>query len=114
MPTTRKRFETFAVVERQLARDVVPARGRPYCHTCTVDTFADVAAEIEAHKGRSFTGEEVRDALEGMQRGIAKRRQGKLQEGGRTRRRGDYRAAAHASRCSRIAASQPRGFSMWG
>lgn len=39
--------ETFAVEQGSLVRRVVPKRGKPYEHRCTLATFTEVAHRID-------------------------------------------------------------------
>jgi len=59
-----QRDETFSVVENILIRSVVPAQGKPYQHTCDQDVFENVCHAIDELAGRSFTGEEIREAIQ--------------------------------------------------
>jgi len=56
--------ESFAVENDLLVRRVVPKRGKPYEHTCTKQVYENVAWAIEQLGARSFTGEDIRDAID--------------------------------------------------
>lgn len=49
----------MSVDEGVLIRAVVPERGRPYEHSCSLGTFQEVCHAIDAAGARSFTGEEL-------------------------------------------------------
>ena len=55
MPTTRKRDETFTVLDGHLVRAVAPARGRLYRHRCPLVTFERVAHAVDEAGGDGFT-----------------------------------------------------------
>ncbi|MBL1216606.1 MAG: hypothetical protein D8M59_03840 [Planctomycetes bacterium] len=56
MPT---RDETFAVADGHLIRSVTPARGRPYVHRCSHDSFREVLWAGEDLACGGFTLEEI-------------------------------------------------------
>jgi len=56
--------ETFTVDGDVLVRRVVPKRGQPYEHTCDRTTYEAVAHAIDDLAGASFTGEEIREAID--------------------------------------------------
>jgi hypothetical protein len=58
-PTSRRRTEEFAVVDDHLVRSVTPARGRPYEHRCSRDTFREVLWAGEDLACGGFTLEEI-------------------------------------------------------
>jgi len=53
------RWEAFDVVDDVLIRDVWPARGEPYCHTCSKAAFQEVLYAIDDQDGRPFSGEDL-------------------------------------------------------
>jgi len=59
-----ERDESFSVVEKVLIRSVVPRRGTPYDHTCDQEVFENVCHAVDELAGRSFTGEEIREAIQ--------------------------------------------------
>ena len=48
MATRRQRSETFEVQDGYLIREVVPRRGKPYTHRCSLATFEHVAHAIDS------------------------------------------------------------------
>jgi len=58
-----ERCETFSIQDGVLFRRVVPRRGEPYEHTCTERVYKDVAYAIEQLGATTFTGEDIRDAI---------------------------------------------------
>lgn len=58
-PDDRK--ETFAVEDGWLVRRVIPKRGKPYDHRCSLDTFREVLFTGEELAAGGFTLEEVVD-----------------------------------------------------
>lgn len=54
---------SFAAHEGTLAMSVAPRRGRPYTHRCVLDTYEQVAYDIEKH-ARGVTIEEMRERLD--------------------------------------------------
>ena len=58
------REETFNIPFDSLVRRVVPRKGAPYEHTCTKQVFDDVAFAIEELGTGTFTGEEIRAAID--------------------------------------------------
>lgn len=56
--------ETFSIEDGVLIRSVIPKRGTPYVHTCTLDVYKDIAWAINELGGRSFTGDALRDAAD--------------------------------------------------
>ena len=59
---TQQLDETFVVdaAHGVLLRRVVPRRGKPYEHTCTKQTYDDVAYAIEQMGNAAFTMEDIR------------------------------------------------------
>ena len=53
------RTETFIVADDHLVRSVTPARGQPYEHRCSLDTFREVLWAGEDLASSGFTLEEV-------------------------------------------------------
>ena len=53
------RDETFAVADGHLIRSVTPARGRPYVHRCSRDSFREVLWAGEDLACGGFTLEEI-------------------------------------------------------
>lgn len=51
--------ETFTIDQGALLRSVVPDRGKPYEHVCSLDAFREVCHAIDALDERSFTGQEL-------------------------------------------------------
>jgi len=59
-----ERIESFSIENDLLVRRVGPKRGTPYEHTCAKQVYDDVAWAIEQRGSRSFTGEDIRDAID--------------------------------------------------
>ncbi len=59
MTTRRQRSETFEVRDGHLIREVVPHRGEPYTHRCSLASFEQVAHAIDDAKDGGFTLETV-------------------------------------------------------
>ena len=57
MPTP-ERDETFEVLDDHLVRKVVPARGKPYEHRCSLKMYKEVAHAAEEFGDAGFTLEE--------------------------------------------------------
>lgn len=51
--------ETFVIESGQLLRSVVPGRGRPYQHSCSLETFEEVLRAIDCDASGPFSGEEI-------------------------------------------------------
>jgi hypothetical protein len=59
MPATRKRDETFEVVDDYVVRRVVPVRGKPYEHRCPRASFEQIAHAAEELGEQGFTLESL-------------------------------------------------------
>ncbi|MCK4873627.1 MAG: hypothetical protein KAS72_12970 [Phycisphaerales bacterium] len=59
MATPNDRIDTFTVAADHLVRNVVPARGKPYEHRCTRDSFREVLWAGEDLACGGFTLEEL-------------------------------------------------------
>ena len=59
MATRRQRSETFEVQDGYLIREVVPRRGKPYTHRCSLATFEHVAHAIDEAGHGCFTLETI-------------------------------------------------------
>ena len=66
MPRTRRadRQFKFRIVDGLLYRTVAFPDGRSYQHTCTLESFVDVARFIEEHASAGVTTNELWDGLE--------------------------------------------------
>lgn len=56
---SRHATETFTMDHGVLLRSVVPARGKPYLHSCTQKVFEEVCNAIDECHGEAFTGEDL-------------------------------------------------------
>ena len=59
MTTRRQRSETFEVRDGHLIREVVPRRGEPYTHRCSLATLEQVAHAIDEAGDSGFTLETI-------------------------------------------------------
>jgi hypothetical protein len=59
MPTTRERDETFLAADNHLVRRVIPARGKPYEHSCRRAAFEQIAHAAEELGAQGFTLESL-------------------------------------------------------
>ena len=57
------REETFNIPFEMLVRRVVPRKGTPYEHTCSMRVYEYVALAIEHQAGAPFTAESIRDYI---------------------------------------------------
>ena len=55
MTDTRERNETFDVEDDYLIRTVVPRRGEPYRHRCSLQAFEQVAFAVDEAGEEAFT-----------------------------------------------------------
>ncbi len=55
MPKMHELNETFEVLDTHLIRTVVPKRGRPYEHRCTMASFEQIAHAADELGGQGFT-----------------------------------------------------------
>ena len=62
---TAERIESFAVEEGALIRRISPTRGAAYEHACTEQVYKNVARAIEQLGAATFTGEMIRDSIDG-------------------------------------------------
>lgn len=58
-PAPQQRIEIFTVADDHLVRTVVPARGKPYEHRCSRDSFREVLWAGEDLACGGFTLEEI-------------------------------------------------------
>lgn len=58
------REEDWTIVDGLLLHRVQPKRGRPYEHTCLLDTYEAMAHEIDLRGEESFTCEEIREKVD--------------------------------------------------
>ena len=63
MPATTQRVETFKVEEGHLVRKVVPRRGEPYEHRCSVDAYRELAWAAIDLAADGFTVETLADQV---------------------------------------------------
>lgn len=63
MDSTSRRVETFAVIDGDLVRQVVPVRGTPYEHRCPLDVYRELAWAAIDLAADGFTVETLADQV---------------------------------------------------
>lgn len=69
MSKTTPRAETFSVEDRRLGRKVVPRRGKPYEHRCSLDVYRELAWAAIDLAADGFTVETLNDQVRNPPRG---------------------------------------------